>query len=155
MCGLIHSERITKIYNDSRDVSDHNVVGAVISVKNFKFGGHNIVKRSWKDFSEKECIKMFNETNWDDITNEMDVNVANSLLEDRIRGILDKIAPMRTVQARTKYHNWISSDTKNEMRLRDRARELDKITDLNSVWLDFKNRRNICTGKQRNDKKLI
>ena len=74
------------------------------------------------------------------------------MLED-ILDILDIFAPMKTVQTRTAYNNWISKETKNQMELRDKARLLAKQTDLDQHWGDFKARRNICTSMQRLDKK--
>ena len=63
----------------------------------------------------------------------------NGMLEDRIRDIMDTFAPMRVVQSRTTYQNWISRETKEEMTLRDRARESAKVTDTDEAWLDYKN----------------
>ena len=147
------SEKISKIYNDTNGASDHNVVGVEVHMKELKQGGQNSIRRIWKDFKEKDCIQKFKDSNWLDIMGELNVNVANGMLEERIRGILDTFAPMRVVQARTTYQNWITKETKEEMVLRDRARETAKETDTEEAWQEYRNKRNNCTMRQRSDKR--
>ena len=53
------SDRVVRVYNDSRGASDHNVVGAIVTMKDIKTGGQNVVRQVWKNFKEKECLKMF------------------------------------------------------------------------------------------------
>ena len=40
-----------KHYNVVRGSSDHNAIGMIISMKNIKLGGNNIVKRCWEKIS--------------------------------------------------------------------------------------------------------
>ena len=67
-----------------RGSSDHNLVGIDIAWKDRQPGGQNVVKRVWKNFNEKRCLKKFKETNWNDILQETEVNIANTMLEERI-----------------------------------------------------------------------
>ena len=90
---------------------------------------------------------------WKEILESQDVNEANSLFEEKLGGIMDECAPMKTVQVRSRYNNWIREDTKKEMRMRDAARVTARHTDLDEDWEEFKRLRNSCTVKQRNDKK--
>ena len=85
-------------------------------------GGQKQVKRVLKDFDEKRCIQTFKNTVWEDILLETNVDIDNS-------NIVDSEAPIKTVQMRAKYKNWISPETKSEMLLRDRAREKAKESD--------------------------
>ena len=62
------------------------------------------------------------------------MNLAVSKLEETICKIMDELAPMKTMQSRTKYNNWLSEDTKNEMKLRDIARKIAKETNLDTDW---------------------
>ena len=116
-------------YNITRGDSDHNVIGVKISCHDIKTSGHNIRKRQWKNFNNKRCSEKFRNTEWDDILEELDVNVANSMLEDRIRKIIETEAPMKTTQNRAKYNKWMTDNTKAEMLKRDMARDIAKITD--------------------------
>ena len=52
-------ERMVRTINDSRGSSDHNVIGLEVALKDIKSGGNNVVKRTWKNFREKECVKEF------------------------------------------------------------------------------------------------
>ena len=83
----------------------------------------------------------------------MNVDVATWMLEDRIKMLLDELAPFKTVQLRTKYNKWISQETKLEMAKRDQARCQAKSTDLEGHWMIFKKLRNSVTNLQRKDKK--
>ena len=44
-----------------------------------------------------------------------DVDKAVRILSSKITSILDKMAPMKTVQVRTNYNPWISQETKTLM----------------------------------------
>ena len=145
--------RTVKVVNESRGASDHNLVGIQVSLKDLKLGGQNQIKRVWKDYDEKRCISKFRNTVWSDILLEADLDVVNTMIEDRICSIMDTEAPLKTVQTRTKYLNWLSDTTKTKMRLRDLAREKAKVTGDLEDWADFKARRNDCTSSQRKDRK--
>ena len=83
---------------------------------------------------------------------EDNLDVANSILEDKIGKIIDSEAPFKTVQVRKAYHNWITDSTKSEMDIRDKARDKAKITDLDLDWQLYRSKRNICTSLQKKDK---
>ena len=145
-------ERTLKIFNNPRGSSDHNVVGLSLSLKDITATGHNILKRTWKNFNEKNCLEKFRTMDWTDVREETDVNMASSLLEEKIRLILNDCAPLKTIQVRGKYKNWITDDTKLTMSLRDAARNkaLENRTDDN--WMEYKRLKNQCTNLQRSDK---
>ena len=90
--------------------------------------------------------------NWYDVLELQDVNLANSLLEDKISSIMDSEAPLKIIQSRTIYNNWLTVETKNEMLLRDKVREKAKATDRDEDWLEYRCRRNKCTQLQKKDK---
>ena len=144
--------RTVNVYNESRGASDHNLIGINISRKDMKLGGQNQIKIIWKNFDEKPCVQKFRDMRWNDILTETNVDIANSLLEDRICGIIDTEAPLKTVQIRTKYKNWISDSTKAMMNLRNMAREKAKSMDDPEDWEDFRTRSNDCTNRQRCDR---
>ena len=90
---------------------------------------------------------------WQGVLDSMDVDIANSILVEKIGTIIDSEDPLRTIQHRTKYKNWISKETLKDMKLRDEARTLAKTSDVDADWLDFKARRNRCSKLQNQDKK--
>ena len=81
-----------------------------------------------------------------------DVTQANSQLEEWLCEVMDKEAPLKTLQARKHYISWLTEDTKTEMGLRDTARIKARLTNLDSDWLEYRRRRNYCTARQKLDK---
>ena len=145
-------ERVGKIMNETRGSSDHNVVGVEMIGKNFSSGG-NIVKRIWKFFEKDKCMREFREMDWTDVLLVNEVDVANRMMEEKITKIMDRHTPMRTVQTRGNYNNWISGETKQQMERRYMARETARESDLDHHWEEYRQLRNSCTSSQRQDKK--
>ena len=90
--------------------------------------------------------------NWNEISEQTDVNTANSLLESKITEIIESEAPMATVQIRTKYNKYLTNETKTLMIDRDKNREIARRTQETQDWERFKTLRNRCTKEQRKDK---
>ena len=145
-------ERCLKTFNETRGLSDHNVIGVEISVREIRTSGNNIIKRIWRDFNQAECLNEFRNQ---DILHQDNVDIANSLLEDRICEIMDMFAPMRTVQVRASYNNFITTNTKECMKLRDSTRETARDSGLEADWVEYRRLKNSCTAKQRADKRNI
>ena len=91
------------------------------------------------------CLKKFQDRDWQDILTVDNVDIANSLLEERILDIINSEAPMRTVQLRTKYNQWITDSTKLTMAARDKALDKARITGEHLDWTSFRKLRNSCT----------
>ena len=123
-----------------------------MATKDIKIGGMNTVKRSWKNFNPDRCTQKFKDEDWSSILREENLDVASSILEEKIGRIIDSEAPFKTLQVRKGYHNWITDNTKNEMKLRDKARDKAKNTDLDSDWQQYRLKRNMCTSLQKKDK---
>ena len=56
----------------------------------------------------------------------MNIDIANTLFEDRVAAILESEAPLKVVQQRTKYCKWLTNQTKLLMVDRDFARDVAK-----------------------------
>ena len=138
--------------NIVRASSDHNVIMATISGKDIKTSGHLVRKRVFKKFNKERFDKKFKDTDWTDILSETRVDIANSLLEEKILTILKGEAPMRNIQTRTKYCKWLQTTSKDKMTERNNLRETARRTQLDSDWESFKRCRNECTKLQRQDK---
>ena len=61
------AEKVVKVVNDSWGASNHNVVGIELKLKGELSAGNSIVKRMWKEFDMKGCMKMFSDSNWQEI----------------------------------------------------------------------------------------
>ena len=146
------SNRILRHFNESRYESDHNVIGMSIASKDVITGGHNMRRRSWKTFCKTSFIDKIKSADWSSVLTETNVTIANSQFESIYCDILNSEAPMVTIQARTKYNKWISARTKEEMKIRDLAREKAKVTNCDIDWNYFRYMRNLCTKSQKQDK---
>ena len=85
--------------------------------------------------------------------NTTDVNVAAELLVTKLTDVLDKMAPVRTIQTRTRYAPWVGESTKDLQRERDEAQEKAAQSDNPEDWRQFRSLRNQATAGSRADKK--
>ena len=96
----------------------------------------------------KEAIQAIQ---WYDVYCLTDVNVAVSVLTEKLTTVLDRFAPMRTVQVLAKYAPWLTEATKNTMKERDAAQVAAATTQDPLIWGEYKTLRNRATGQQRAD----
>ena len=144
--------RTVSITNEVRGDSDHNVIGIVVATKYIKSSGHNILRRSWKNFNKERCLTQLRLLDWNSILLESNADIANSKFEDMVNGVMNKEAPMKVIQQRINYCKWLSTETKDLMQDRDLARESAKLTGSNVDWETYKFLRNASTKAQRKDK---
>ena len=71
---------------------------------------------------------------------------------DEIRNILDVVAPVKNIQPRRNYINWIDHNLKDLMNDRDNKREVARTTGEPADWQDYRRTRNICTKELDNTK---
>ena len=145
-------ERVICHQNMTRGDADHNLISVELSCKDVKIGGMAVRKRIWKNFDLKTCTDKFRNTDWSDILEIMNVDVATSTLEERILTILDEAAPIKLVQMRTNYNNYISDSTKVTMTRRDITRDIAIMSGSHDDWQSYRKLRNLCTSLQRRDK---
>ena len=68
-----------------------------------------------KSLRKKICISEFKKIDWTGILDEMNVDLANSKMEEKILSVMNVMAPMKVIQNRVKYQSWVSDATKQEM----------------------------------------
>ena len=78
---------------------------------------------------------------------------AASLLTNKLRAILDQMAPIRTIQIRKKYVPWLSEATKELMKERDAAQARAATSRDQDDWRAYKHLRNTSTARVRVEKK--
>ena len=71
-----------------------------------------------------------------------DVNTAVEILTNELTFILDAMAPMRTIQVRTRYAPWLTSTTINLMKERDQQQQIASHSGCRDDWVKFKALRN-------------
>ena len=146
------SDRVLSYFNDIRGDSDHNLIGLDVSKKDIKTGGFIIRRRAWNNFSEARFVQTIKDIDWTDVLEDSNIDTANSRVEERLRDVLNLEAPMINIQMRTRYNKWISPETKQEMLLRDGAKEKARLSQLEVDWIAYRVRRNKCTSLQKLDK---
>ena len=79
---------------------------------------------------------------------------AVQLLSDKITTALDKTAPIKTFQTRTKYAPWLSKETENLIARRNEAHNIASSTKRNEDWDCFKMLRNQINSIFRSEKNV-
>ena len=144
--------RVVSVFNDERPPSDHNVTGATLSIRDITMGGQNSVRRQWSKFSEVSYLNKCKNMDWSPVLAQTCPDLANSLLEEKLLGILDSEAPMAVFQTRTHYSRWLTDSTKDQMVARDVARTVARISNEEADWTNYRRLRNLCTSQQRKDR---
>ena len=109
-------------------------------------------KGCFKNFNEDEFRSRVRKLSWFDVYSCDDSNQAAQLLTQKLTSILDQLAPIRTIQTRTRFAPWLSTETKAAMKERDNAQKLATESDQPDDWRLYKNLRNTVTARMRSEK---
>ena len=131
--------------NSVRSASDHNHISAILRTKDREEMKHETTRRNRKDMDIKEYKRRISILDWSDFLNCQDINLLNSTFVDKVGGILDELAPLRTYQMRRRHINWLSNEMKSEMRMRDLSRETARRTGEARHWSLYRKLRNKCS----------
>jgi hypothetical protein len=146
------SDRLQETRNIVRASSDHNVVAAKVKDRKQNLEAHPVRKRSLKNFKEEEYLTEVRKVNWGAILEINNLDMAVHFFTSNMTRILDKLAPIRTFQSRARYARWLTEETREKMKERDRARETARRTRRDEDWAEYRRRRNECTKDQRKEK---
>ena len=122
--------------------SDHMLIFAVRYSRAVKTSPRYVRKRSYKNFDPNLFLVAVQQINWLDLYLSTDVNQAVQILSDKITFILDVMAPIRTIQVRTKYAPWLSKETIRLMKERDNLQRIAAESKRREDWVQFKSLRN-------------
>ena len=112
-----------------------------------------VKKRSFKNFKSEEFMTAVRQLSWFDLYSCENPSEAAELLTRKLSGILDTMAPIRTIQVRSKYAAWLSDQTKAMMKNRDAAQSKAAQSRDPDDWRLYKNLRNSATSRMRAEKK--
>ena len=132
--------------------SDHKVIMGVRYAKILKNNTRYVRKRSYKEFNPKLFLENIRNLSWWDLYQSTDVNIAVELFTEKINGILDKMAPIRTFQTSTRYCPWLSEEAKRYMRERNNSQELFSKNKTSENLKNYKKCRNRATKQLKKDK---
>ena len=134
--------------------SDHKLLYVVRYAKSMRRNVRYIKKRCFKHFDQVMFMKEIQALKWFDVYNTSDVNIAVTLLTNKLTLVLDKFAPIRTIQTRSRYAPWLSDTTKLVMGQRDRAQQSAAANQDQEKWREYRNLRNRATQCIKKDKKV-
>ena len=133
--------------------SDHKLIYTVRHSKSLKRNVRYVKKRCFKKFNEDHFRADIKSLSWFDIYMCDDIETAVEKLAEKITVILDRHAPIRMIQVRSKYAPWLTDATKEMMQRRNIAQKISTVTKTMETIRNYKNLRNTVTRLIRNDKK--
>ena len=71
-----------------------------------------------------------------------DLEMAVNMVSEKLNKILDEMAPVKVIQVRTNYAPWMSRETKQKIKERDKAQEKASVTKNTEDWEEYKRLRN-------------
>ena len=147
------TRKITSVQTHHRG-SDHKLVFCVRLARNIKNNVRYVKKRSYANFDKEAFLEEIRGLSWWDVYSCTNVHDAVQLLSDKITTALDKTAPIKTFQTRTKYAPWLSKETENLIARRNEAHKIASSTKRNEDWDCFKTLRNQINSRLRTEKKV-
>lgn len=111
-----------------------------------------VTKRSMKNFQPESFKEALRQTKWENVHKAPNISVAVHNLTENITTILEQMAPMKTIQQRSKYAPWLSEETKEMMDKRNELRRKTEETNCDNDWKIFKLLRRKCVRQLKSDK---
>ena len=147
-------EKITEVQAHINGGSDHKLISVVRYAKAIKRNVRYIRKRCFKGFDEEKFKEEVKNLHWYDVYSESNVDIAVAILTDKISVVLDKYAPVKTIQVRPNYAPWLNNQVKEVLRQRDIAQLVAAQSQCQDNWRHYKNLRNNATKCMKEAKKV-
>ena len=146
-------DKLSSVQTFYTGMSDHKLLKVTRFSKSYKQNPRYVRKRVFKKFDSEAFKQDLSGSNLEEILYTADVNIATALLVTKLTEALDKTAPVRTIQTRTRYAPWISDATKDLQKARNEAHEKAAQSDCPEDWRHFRSLRNQATASSRSDKR--
>ena len=161
-CNYKH--RCSQVKIITNGASDHDQVSYTRYSKDPPSPARVIRKRSYKNFKVDEFIEELDTVDWTEVYACVDVDVAAEVFGRKFRFIVNKHAPWVKIQARKHFLPWLSSQTKEMMKLRDKwkykAKQLSSSREDNvasveetEAWNQYKYFRNKVNNRKKDEEK--
>ena len=135
-------------------ISDHKLILTTRYATSIKRNVRYITKRCFKNFKRNDFLSEVRKINFWAIYQSESVDTALKLLNDSLTEILDRMAPIKTIQVREHYAPWLSNEIKEKMRERDQAQKIAAISKLDKDWKIYKRLRNNLNKTLKNEKQV-
>ena len=153
--------RISTIQTLSCGTSDHDAISFTRFSKDPVPPARTIRKRSYKNFKKDEYIRDIANTDFTDVYNSVDVNEAASRLTEKLVEVLNIHAPWIIFQQRKNFSPWITGETLELMKHRDKLKEKAKAMasrdgrkvsdEQTELWDQYKKMRNKINNRTRQE----
>ena len=153
-CWVNIPQKLIYMKNIVQAFSDHNLIIVCMRTKDRQKDRHEIVKRVRKNFDVLKYKSDITQIDWSELLENDDIDIINSQFVEKLSEVLDKVAPIKTIQRRQNYKSWVSQELKQQMQDRDELRERARITGRNEDWILYRQARNLCSkqvGKTKSE----
>ena len=144
--------RLAFYRNIKRTFSDHNLLLLAFWTKDKLVNKNEIVRRDRKNFDEKNYKTKLSMIDWTGFFESTNLDHINNMFEEKVSEVLNSVAPIKIIQRRKKFKNWVSDSVKNEMIARDKLREIARVSQSKDDWEKYKKSRNNCVKSLRESK---
>ena len=145
-------DKLSKVQVQFRGYSDHRLIIATKYAKNLKQNIRYCKKRSYKKFSEQEFLVELGKVSWWDVYCCQDVDISVDIFTSKITNILDKMAPVKKFQLRSKYAAWLNDSSKDKIKQRDSTQQAASVSGSEEDWKSYRKLRNEVTAALVEDK---
>ena len=146
-------EKITDVIAHQNGGSDHKILEVTRLTKAIQRKPRYIRKRIFKDCTTEKLLAEAKQLPWFDLYMSQDANTSAEILTSNITSILDKLAPVKTIQIKSNYAPWLNDKLKAMMRKRDEAQRNASRSGNMEDWRLYKNLRNSTTSALKDAKK--
>ena len=122
-CWLNKPERLISTTNTTRGKSDHNYISVILKTKDKIENNIEVRKRVWRNFCPDRFRQKVAELDWTDLYRSEDINIINDIFETKLGGVLETEAPLKYIQGRKNYVNWLDDEMSQKMKTRDQMRK--------------------------------
>ena len=146
-------DKLSSVYAEFAGGSDHKLIKVTRYTKSMKRAVRYVRKRSFKNFKDEDFQAAVKNLSWWELYMCEDADQAAQLLTNKLTDILDTMAPVRTIQVRSKYVPWLSDSTKEVLKERNNAQATAAQSQNLDDWRLYKSLRNSATARMRQEKK--
>ena len=141
-CGLDHiytnrPDKCSDVQTELNGGSDHKVLKITRFSKANVRSARYVRKRSYKEFCPEKFSEAVKQISWFELYMCDSPTQAADILTKKLSDILDNLAPVRTIQIRSKYAAWLSDTTKELLKLRNEAQERAALSKDPIDWRAF------------------
>ena len=147
-----HPETLSEVKAMTIGKSDHKLIWAVRNTKVAVERPKYVRKRCFKHFNEANFVEEVKKIKWWQVYSCENVDMAVQLFTQSLTCILDRMAPVRTIQVRRRYAAWLSDGTKTLMAARDLAMARYAGSRSPGDWEEARSLRNRANKLLRSEK---